>query len=73
MDDVYVVVMQGGYFGSVTICEPSNASRTAQQLRQGGRKVKIFRSQDDYLTALDRDYKDRQVNIKLQTRHGEYK
>lgn len=73
MEDIYIVVLQGGYFGSVTICEPSRAARMAQQLRQGGRKIKIFRKRDDYLTALEKDYKERHENIRLQTRCGGYK
>lgn len=66
MEDVYIVVMQGGFAGSVTICEPSIAERSIRQLRSGGRKVKVFRDRQSYTDFLKRDEEERRKNLTLQ-------
>lgn len=69
-DDVYIVVVDGGYFGSVTICEASKAVQSIKQLRQKGRKIKIFYNREDYLFGLLKDHEDRIKNIKLQNTYS---
>lgn len=66
MEDVYVVTMIGGYVGPVTICDPSIARNTIRQLRNSGRKIKVFRNSREYLNFLERNYEERRKNIMLQ-------
>ena len=66
VEDVYIVVMEGGYAGSVTICDPSIAEHSIRQLRSGGRKVRVFRDRQSYLDFLKRDEEERRKNLKLQ-------
>ena len=66
MDEVYVVVMNGGFAGSATLCDASIAVNTIRQLRSGGRRVRVFRDREMYLDFLDKNYENRKRHIALQ-------
>ena len=68
MEDVYIVVMESGYAGSVTICDPAIAEHSIRQLRSGGRRVKVFRDRQSYTDFLKRNDEERKKNIALQHR-----
>lgn len=66
MEDVYIVVMVGGFAGPVTICDPAIAEHSIRQLRSGGRKVRVFRDRQSYIDFLKRDEEERRKNLALQ-------
>lgn len=70
MEDVYIVVMEGGFAGAVTICDPSIADTCIRQLRSGGRSVRVFRDREKYLAFLDRDASERKEQIRRMRQCG---
>lgn len=64
-DDAYIVVIEpSGFMGSVTIIDRRYAAKAAQQLRVGGRRVRVM-NREEYLSALSQDVVERRRNIWL--------
>lgn len=65
-DDVYIVVLDSaGFVESTSVVDSSIAKTAANQLRSGGRKVKMFRDYDEYVKFIDSNYEERKYQSKL--------